>query len=250
MIAIENVSHRLAGKDILSGISLDIPRGGVTALIGPNGAGKSTLLSIVARLEPLQTGRIAVDDLVVGACSNRDLAQKLAILPQSAEVTPRLTVEELVAFGRYPYSRGRPTREDRAKVAETLALFELGALATRPLDTLSGGQRQRAQVALTFAQDTDYMLLDEPLNNLDIAASRALMRLLRDVSDKHGKTIVIVLHDINYASRYADRLVVMKSGQIAAAGAPQEIVTTDMIAEVFETQVRVEAVDGVPWVLV
>ena len=229
MIEISGVSYRIGGARILDGINLTLPKGGISALIGPNGAGKSTLLSLIARLMPHQTGTITVDNLVVGACPNNTFARKLAILPQASDAAPLLSVRELVGFGRYPYHKGRPTAEDHAKVERALATFGLTDLAARRLDTLSGGQRQRAQVAMTYAQDTDYILLDEPLNNLDIAASRSLMRVLRDLAASHGRTIVIVLHDINYAAAYADLIVAMKGGRIVATGTPDDIVTDPKI---------------------
>jgi len=250
MIKIENLSHAYGAARILKDVSLDIPKGGVTALIGPNGAGKSTLLSLIARLEPMKSGRITVDDLEVGLSSNRDLAQKLSILPQSAELAPRLTVRELVAFGRYPYSQGRTTDADRAKITETLVSFDLTSLADRALDSLSGGQKQRAYVAMIYAQDTDYMLLDEPLNNLDIAASRSLMRLLQSLAQEKDRTIVIVLHDINYACSYANHIVAMTQGAVRAQGRPADIVTASFIKDVFATDAKVHLLDGQPVVQV
>jgi iron complex transport system ATP-binding protein len=244
MIKIADLSYSIAGTAILSQIDLDLPKGCVTALIGPNGAGKSTLLSLIARLIPLQEGQIKVDDLTIGACANDVLARKLAILPQASDAAPLLTVRELVGFGRYPYHKGRSTAEDENKVTQALETFELTPLAERRLDTLSGGQRQRAQVAMTFAQETDYILLDEPLNNLDIAASRSLMGVLRGLAENHGRTIVIVLHDINYAAAYADYIVAMKAGQIVAMGAPEVIVTEDLVKAVFGTNPKVHHVGG------
>lgn len=250
MISIRGVSHDISGQRILSDIDLELPPGGITALIGPNGAGKSTLLSLVARLQTLRTGRIAVDDLEIGRCSDRDMAKVLAIMPQGTQVSSRLRVEELVGFGRYPWHRGRPGPEDREKVEQAIARFALEPLRHRFLDEVSGGQRQRAFVAMTFAQDTPYLLLDEPLNNLDIAAARDLMRLLREMVERDGKSVVIVLHDINYASAFADRLVVMKDGRIAADGPPAKVVGPELIADVFGTDARIAQIDGRPVVLV
>ncbi|WP_394197730.1 iron ABC transporter ATP-binding protein [Litoreibacter albidus] len=246
MIKVSHVTHRIGGATILSDVSVELAAGGVTALIGPNGAGKSTLLSLIARLIPLQSGSITVDDLTIGACPSDVLARKLAILPQTADAAPRLTVRDLVSFGRYPYHKGRGTEEDAQIVAQTLHRFGLNDLAGRQLDTLSGGQRQRAQVAMIHAQSTDYVLLDEPLNNLDIAASRSLMRMLRAL----GRTVVIVLHDINYASSYADQIVAMKDGRIHAVGTPADVVTEDLLADVFGTRATVHQIDGRPLVQV
>lgn len=250
MIVVSSVSHAYGATPILSDMTLEIPRGGVTALVGPNGAGKSTLLGLIARLMPLQAGQITVDGLDVTTTATDALARKLAILPQASEVALRLTVAELIGFGRYPHHKGRPGPTDRAKVAEAIASFELEDLTGRPLDSLSGGQRQRAHVAMTFAQDTEFVLLDEPLNNLDIAASRSLMQLLRRVAHEHGRTVVTVLHDINYACAYADHMVTMKDGQLGPMGPPSEIVSDTLLDEVFGTRARVHRVEDRVTVLV
>ena len=246
MISIRGVGHTIHGKPILEDINLELPRGGVTALIGPNGAGKSTLLALVARLQALKTGTITVDDLQIGACSDAALARVLAIMPQSAQVSARLRVGEAVLMGRYPWHRGRPDNRDREIVAETLTLFSLDALADQFLDEISGGQRQRALVAMAYAQETDYLLLDEPLNNLDIAASRHLMGLLRQMADTGKKSIVIVLHDINFAAAFADRVVVICQGRIVADGPPSKVVTPALMTDVFETDAQVHMLDNRP----
>lgn len=250
MISIRNLSHVIDGRPILHDITLDLPPGGITALIGPNGAGKSTLLSLIARLTRIQQGQITVDDLTVGACSDRDLAQRLAIMPQQLHVSARLRVGELVAMGRYPWNRGSPGYEDRAQVAESLGKFGLTDLADRFLDQISGGQRQSALAAMAHAQGTDYLLLDEPLNNLDISAARGLMRLLRDMADAEGKSILIVLHDINYAAAYADRIVAMANGRIAADGAPDGVLTPQLMRDVFASDAEIICVKGRPVVVV
>lgn len=250
MIEVQNLSHDIHGAPILRDISVIVPKGGVVALVGPNGAGKSTLLSLMARLIPRQQGRITVDELVVGESDDKDLARRLAILPQTVHAASRLTVRDLVGFGRYPYHRGRPTPDDRAMVEDGMRLFDLLPLAERSLDTLSGGQRQRAFVAMTYVQDTDYLLLDEPLNNLDLAASRALMARLRDLADNKDRTVIIVLHDINFATAYADRVLVMKEGRLCADGAPQDVITETLIQSVFETDAPLRTVEGRPVVMV
>ncbi|XDB00084.1 ATP-binding cassette domain-containing protein [Sulfitobacter sp. LCG007] len=239
MISIRDVSHIYGDAPILSDVTLEIPTGGVTALVGPNGAGKSTLLSLVARLIPLQKGRIEVAGLDITRTPSRDLARRLAILPQTTEVAPRLTVAELVSFGRYPHHLGRPGPGDRDHVARAIETFQLGALADRSLDRLSGGQRQRAFVAMVFAQDTEVVLLDEPLNNLDIAASRSLMRTLRTLAEDHGRTVVVVLHDINYAAAYADHMVTLAGGRLGPCGAPVKILDEALLRTVFGTDAAV-----------
>ncbi|MCV6584221.1 MAG: ATP-binding cassette domain-containing protein [Marinibacterium sp.] len=250
MIRIDAVCHGIGGQPILRDVSLEIGKGGIVALVGPNGAGKSTLLSLIARLQPLQTGRITVDGHVIGQVRDDVLARTLAILPQHLDVASRLSVRDLVGFGRYPYHKGRPTPQDLVRVDAALAAFELDDLAARALDTLSGGQRQRAFVAMAYAQDTDYLLLDEPLNNLDIAASRGLMHRLRDLARQDGRTVVIVLHDINYAAAYADRIVALKSGRVVADGAPGAVVTDAFLRTVFDTDATVAHVQGRPMVCV
>ncbi len=242
--------HALSGASVLQGVDLTLPKGGITALIGPNGAGKSTLLSLIARLRRIQRGRITVDGMEVGHVRDRDLARVLAVMPQSQNVSARLRVADLVSFGRYPWHRGRPGREDAEIVEQAIARFGLEPLRNRFLDEISGGQRQRAFTAMAFAQDTPYLLLDEPLNNLDIAAARDLMGLLREMADQDGRTILIVLHDINYATAFADRLVVMKDGAIAAEGPPTEVVTEQLLARTFGTDARIARLEGRPFVLV
>ncbi|WP_020188112.1 ATP-binding cassette domain-containing protein [Methylopila sp. 73B] len=248
MIRIENVSLTRGGARILHDVSLTLPKGGLTALIGPNGAGKSSLLSLIARLQPLQTGRISVDGLPVDATPGRTLAKTLAVLRQDPGVARRLRVRELVGFGRFPHSRGRLTPEDDAVVAATLDQFDLTPLKERFVETLSGGQRQRALIAMTVAQATDTLLLDEPLNNLDMRYARDLMRRLRALADA-GRTIVAVLHDVNQAAAYADRIVALRDGRLVAMGAPAEIMTPETLDAVFGYRMRVVDVDGRPMAL-
>ncbi|CDZ70520.1 Iron chelate ABC transporter, ATP-binding protein [Neorhizobium galegae bv. orientalis] len=249
MIRIEDVSLRHGQTQILHDISLTIPKGGITALVGPNGAGKSSLLSLIARLQPLQAGRISIDGFPVDTTPNRDLARILAILRQDSIVTSRLRVRELVGFGRFPHGRGRLTTDDYAIIDQSLQQFDLTDLSDRFIETLSGGQRQRALVAMAFAQGTDYLLLDEPLNNLDMYFARELMRSLRRIADENGKTIVIVLHDINQAGAHADRIVAMKSGRIVADGTPSDLLTPKTLQAIFGFEMRVETFDDTPVVL-
>lgn len=249
MIRIDGVSLHIRGAKILSEVSLDIPKGGVTALVGPNGAGKSTLLSLIARLKPLQSGRITIDGLPVDTTPSLQLARRVAILRQDPGVASRLRVRELVGFGRFPHNRGRMTAQDRAAVDGALGAFDLEALADRFVETLSGGQRQRALVAMTVAQETDCLLLDEPLNNLDMGYARDLMRRLRALADERGGTVLVVLHDLNHAAAWADRIVCMQQGRVVADGSPAEILTPDILARVFGFALRVQIIDGRPFVL-
>ncbi len=244
MIEIRNLAKAYGAARVLDGVSFDLPPGGLTALIGPNGAGKSTLLSIVARLMPASGGHVTLDGQDVTAVPGPVLARRLAILRQANAVTPRLTVAELVAFGRFPYSRGRLTGEDRDMVARAIGYVDLEPLKDRFLDELSGGQRQRAFIAMVLAQDPDYLLLDEPLNNLDMKHAAATMRLLRRAADELGKTVVVVLHDINFASCHADRVVAMRDGRLAFQGPPAELMRPDVLRAIYDMDITVMDVAG------
>ncbi|CCE95822.1 putative iron(III) ABC transporter, ATP-binding protein [Sinorhizobium fredii HH103] len=249
MIVIENVSLSHRDTPILRDIDLSLPRGGITALVGPNGAGKSSLFSLIARLQPLQKGRIIVDGMPVDTTPSRTLAQRLAILRQDGAVANRLTVREIVGFGRFPHHRGRPAAEDHVLVDAALSEFDLHPLADRFIDALSGGQRQRAMVAMTFCQGTDYLLLDEPLNNLDMFHARQLMRCLRTIADERQRTAIIVLHDINQAASYADRIVALRDGRVIADGTPDDVLTEDHLESIFGYRMKVGHMNGKPFVL-
>lgn len=242
MIEIENVNYQIGKTSILSDVSITIEKGGITALIGPNGAGKSTLLSLMARLIDLQTGQIKFDGMSVSDTSGEVLARKLAILRQDTLIGSRLTLRDLVAFGRYPHHKGQALSADRQAVEQALHHFGLEAIANRFIDEVSGGQRQRAMVAMAFCQDTDYLLLDEPLNNLDMPFARNLMQRLRELADRHNRTIVIVLHEINYAAAYADRIIALKEGRVVANGAPKQIVSTSVLKDIYGIDIAVEQI--------
>ncbi|ASK26905.1 iron ABC transporter ATP-binding protein [Neisseria chenwenguii] len=239
MINIQNVRHTIGSQTILNDVSLQIPQGGITALIGPNGAGKSTLLAFMARLQPLHHGRISYNGKDVSATPTAELAKILSILTQENSIISRITVRDLLMFGRYPYHQGRPSENDKTIVENALAEFQLQTFTDRYLTELSGGQRQRAMIAMVFCQQTEYVLLDEPLNNLDMYHARALMQLLRHLTDEHRRTTVVVLHDINQAAAYADYVVAMKNGEVAMAGTPDEIFTEENIKTLFEMDVSV-----------
>lgn len=239
MINISKVSHKIQQNTILNNINLSIPKGGITALIGPNGAGKSTLLSLMARLQPLQTGNISYDNHNLADTPNAEIAKILSILTQENSIHSRITVKDLLMFGRYPYHQGKPTQQDHQIVEQAISQFQLDNLANRYLTELSGGQRQRAMIAMVFCQSTEYVLLDEPLNNLDMYYARALMQLLKELTQEHQRTTIIVLHDINHASAYADHIIAMKNGEVAFTGSPEEVFTTDNIQELFNMDVDV-----------
>jgi iron complex transport system ATP-binding protein len=251
VIEIESVTKSYGPVRVLDDVSLRIPAGGITSIIGANGAGKSTLLSVASRLLPADSGRVTVAGLDVATTPGPVLSRKLAVLRQENAMAVRLTVRELVAFGRFPHSGGRLTAADRTRVDEALAWFDLTELAGRHLDQLSGGQRQRAYVAMVMCQDTEYVLLDEPLNNLDMRHAVQLMQLLRRMATELGRTVVLVVHDVNIASCYSDRIVAMRDGRVLAAGPTEELMAPEVLGEVFGVQVPVHALDGrriaVPW---
>ncbi|MCP2040239.1 iron complex transport system ATP-binding protein [Neisseria sp. HSC-16F19] len=233
MISIENVSHHIGSQRILNRLSLDIPAGGITALVGPNGAGKSTLLSLMARLQPLSDGHIRYGSQDTRSTASSELARTVAILTQENNIHSRITVRDLLMFGRYPHHQGRPQAEDSRVVAQALQDFQLQAFAERYLTELSGGQRQRALIAMVFCQQTPYVLLDEPLNNLDMFHARELMRQLRRLTDQNGLTTVMVVHDINMAAAWADRIVILQDGELACQGSPNDLINPDILQRHF-----------------
>lgn len=242
MIELDQVVKRYSKDTVIGPVSLELPAGGIIALVGPNGAGKSTLLTMMGRLMQPTSGSIRIGGLDVNGAPSQDVARTVAILRQENHFVTRLTVRQLVGFGRYPHSRGRLTEADEDAISQAIDFLDMGDLEQRFLDQLSGGQRQRAYVAMVLAQDTDYLLLDEPLNNLDAQHSVSMMTQLRRAADELGRTIVIVLHDINFAAAYSDYIVAMDEGVIAVAGTPEEIIHDDVLTRVFRTPVSV--VDG------
>lgn len=244
MITINALTKRYGTTVVVDDVDLVLPRGGVTSIVGPNGAGKSTLLSMVARLLPADAGTVLLDGDDVTRTPGRALARRLAVLRQDNHLAVRLTVRDLVALGRYPYSRGRTTADDLLYVETAMEQLDVSELADRHLDELSGGQRQRAFVAMVLAQDTDYVLLDEPLNNLDMTHARDMMRTVRRAADELGRTIVTVLHDINFASCWSDHIVAMRDGRIEVQGPPSDVVDTEVLRRVYGTTIPVHEVGG------
>jgi iron complex transport system ATP-binding protein len=242
VIPLQSVAKRFGDTVVIDDVSLTVPVGGITSIIGPNGAGKSTLLGLISRLEPLDSGIITVDGMDVSATKSPVLAKRLAILRQENHLVVRLTVRELVAFGRFPHTQGRLTPHDEEKVDAALAFLGLEELQGRFIDELSGGQRQRAYVAMVICQDTDYVLLDEPLNNLDMRHSVNMMQHLKRIATELGKTIVIVIHDINFASVYSDHIVGMRDGDVVAQGAAPDIMQTDVLSEIYDLEIPIELV--------
>ncbi|KAA9004118.1 ABC transporter ATP-binding protein [Paenibacillus spiritus] len=244
MIEIRNVTKRYGGRPVVSDVSLTIPKGQVTSFIGPNGAGKSTLLSMMSRLSGKDSGEVLIDGREIDRWDSGELAKRVSILKQTNQIGVRLTVRELVSFGRYPYSKGRLNASDRAAIDEAIHYLGLEELQDRYLDQLSGGQCQRAYIAMTVAQNTDYVLLDEPLNNLDMKHAVQIMKVLRRLSGELGKTVVIVLHDINFASCYSDRIVALKHGKVVREGTAEEMISPEALREIYEMDIPVENIRG------
>ena len=241
MIVINN-ARKVYDEVEIGPLNIKIPKAGITSLIGPNGAGKSTTLLMIGRLLNMEEGCIKVADMDVSEAKSADLAKILTILRQENHFVTRLTVRQLAGFGRFPYSNGRLTKEDEMIISKYIDFLELTDLENRYLDELSGGQRQRAYVAMVLCQETEYVLLDEPLNNLDVARSVQMMRHLKQAASEFGRTILAVLHDINFAAQYSDRICTMKNGRIAAFGTVEEVMQTDVLTDIFET--KIEIIDG------
>ncbi|MFJ7649538.1 ABC transporter ATP-binding protein [Lysinibacillus sp. NPDC097279] len=244
MIQVKEISKFFGKKPVIQDVSVDVAPGKITSFIGPNGAGKSTLLSMVSRLLNADTGEVLLDKSDVRRWKSDDFAKRVSILKQSNYMNVRLTIRELVSFGRFPYSKGNLKPEDEQKVDEAIHYMNLVDIQHNYLDELSGGQRQRAFIAMVIAQDTDYILLDEPLNNLDMKHSVQIMKILRKLVDELGKTVVIVLHDINFASVYSDHIVALKDGRVVKDGPTNDIINSDALKEIYDMDIPVQEQNG------
>ncbi|MED3622625.1 iron ABC transporter ATP-binding protein [Neobacillus thermocopriae] len=240
MIQVKSLSKFYGKKAVVEDVSVTIQPRKITSFIGPNGAGKSTLLSMVSRLLDADTGEVLIDNTNVKKMKSNDFAKRVSILKQSNYMNVRLTIRELVSFGRFPYSKGRLTEEDERIVDQSLEYMHLSDLQHRYLDELSGGQRQRAFIAMVIAQDTEYILLDEPLNNLDMKHSVQIMKILRRLVDDLGKTVVIVLHDINFASVYSDWIIALKDGRVVKDGPTEEIIQSSALKEIYDMDIPIQ----------
>jgi iron complex transport system ATP-binding protein len=238
-------------RDVVHDVSLSLPAGAVTAIVGPNGSGKSTLLRGMARLLRPRAGRVTLDGHDIAQLSGSNLAKKVGLLPQGPVAPEGLTVGDLVRRGRYPHRSWyqRWTQTDEAVVREALAQVQLLEHVHDPLDQLSGGQRQRAWLAMVLAQNTPHLLLDEPTTYLDLAHAVDMMTVVRDIAHAGGRTVICVLHDLTLAARFADHIVVMRHGRVAAQGKPIEVLTASLLADAFGLRATVMAVDGAPAVI-
>lgn len=244
MIEVKNITKIYGNKKVVDNVSLNIQEGKITSFIGPNGAGKSTLLSIMSRLLKRDSGEVLVDGKDILKWDNKELAKKIAILRQSNNINIRLTIRDLVSFGRFPHSQGNLKEEDHKYIDEAINYMQLKEFENRYLDELSGGQRQRAYIAMVIAQNSDYILLDEPLNNLDMKHSVEIMKILRKLCDELKKTVVIVIHDINFASCYSDYIVALKDGKLIKNGLAEETIQKEELENIYEIDFHIENINN------
>ncbi len=249
----EAVTVGYGGDPVVRDLTLAIPDGQVTSIIGPNGCGKSTLLRTLARLLKPTSGTVHLDDEPITSIRTRDIATRLALLPQSPIAPDGLLVRDLVGRGRHPHQRwfAQWSKDDEDVVTSAMRLTDVLDLADRPIDQLSGGQRQRAWIAMTLAQDSDLMLLDEPTTYLDLAHQVEVLDLVCRLNRQRGRTVALVLHDLNLAARYSHHIVVMRAGEIVAQGTPAEVFTADLLLDVFslEAEILADPRTGLPIVV-
>lgn len=236
MIEITNISKKYGDNTIISDINLRIPKGKITTFIGTNGAGKSTLLSVISRLLSKDSGEIIIDNKNILSYSSNELAKKISILKQSNNLSLRLTVRELVSFGRFPHSKGKLSKADIEYIEKAIHYMNLSDIQNKYLDELSGGQKQRAFISMVIAQDTEYILLDEPLNNIDMKNSVEIMKTLKELVKKFNKTVIVVLHDINFTSCYSDYIAALKNGKIIHTGSVNEMITENVLKDIYDME--------------
>ncbi|BCL72504.1 iron ABC transporter ATP-binding protein [Vibrio nigripulchritudo] len=244
MIKIEKLTKAFGKSKVVDQASASFIKGEVTSIIGPNGAGKSTLLSMASRLLQRDEGQVFIDTKELAEWDTKELAKRLAVLRQSNSLNMRFTVRELVCFGRFPHSGGKLDKEDIAVIEKSIGYLDLTDIQHKYLDELSGGQRQLAFIAMVVAQDTDYVFLDEPLNNLDIKHSLQIMKNIRTLAHELNKAVVIVIHDINFASCYSDNIVALKKGRVEATGTVAEVVSSEVLSDIYETDFQIHEVNG------
>ncbi len=240
MIAANNLKVSYGDKVIIEALNLTLPKGKITALIGPNGCGKSTLLKTLARINIPTSGEVLLNDKALKSYRDKHLAQEMSLLPQVLETPEGITVRRLVEYGRSPYLShwGQLGEHDKKIVASALRETGVEDFAEQTVESLSGGQRQRAWIAMILAQDTNIVMLDEPTTYLDLSHQIELMKIMREMNNK-GKTVIVVLHDLNQACRYCDHLVVLQKGQLIAQGTPNDVFTETLLKDVFSLDARV-----------
>ena len=248
----EYVTRRLRGKYEVKKfwadkhVTFSLEKGDMLGIIGTNGAGKSTVMGMISRLIAHDSGLVDFEGKDIGKWKSKELSKRLAILTQSNNIQMKLTVRELMTFGRFPYSGNRVTPEDQKIIDRAIAYMELEEFQDRFIDELSGGQRQRAMIAMVIAQDTEYVLLDEPTNNLDIYHATNMMKIVRRLCDELGKTVILVLHEINYAAFYSDYICAFKDGKIAKFGTVEEVMTKENLSQIYQVDFEILTIAGKP----
>lgn len=243
---VKELKKQYDGKTVVDSVTFEIPKGKVLSLIGPNGAGKSTVMGIISRLIARDAGLVDFEGRDIAKWKSQELSKRLAILTQSNSIQMKLTVRELVTFGRFPYSGGRTTPEDQRIIDQAISYMELEKFQDRFIDELSGGQRQRALIAMVIAQDTEYVLLDEPTNNLDIYHATNMMRTVRKLCDELGKTVILVLHEINYAAFYSDYICAFVDGKVTKFGTVEEVMTKENLSAIYQVDFEILEIEGKP----
>lgn len=243
MVIVENVSKLFGQKKVVDDVTISIPKNKITSLIGPNGAGKSTLLGMMSRLISPDSGKISIEGRHISSWKHDELAKKISILKQANHLNLRITVRELVGFGRFPHSKGRLTAEDQQYIDEAIDYMGLTELQDKHVSELSGGQRQCAFIAMVVAQNTEIIFLDEPLNNLDMKHSVEIMQVLRKLVDEKNKTIVIVIHDINFASCYSDHIISLKKGALVHEGNTEKIIDSKVLRDIYDMDIPIQMID-------
>ncbi len=243
---VEQLSKYYGSKHVVKDVSFELPKGKVISFIGPNGAGKSTVLNTITRLIDADAGTIEFEGIKLGDWNSKELAKKLAILTQKNNVSMKLTVRELVGFGRFPYSGSNLGAEDQEMIDMAIKYMELEDFQDSFIDELSGGQQQRAYIAMVIAQDTEFVFLDEPTNNLDIYHSSNMMKLVRRLCDELGKTVILVLHEINFASAYSDYIAAFKNGELYKFGTVHEVMTKENLKGLYNVDFDIQIINGKP----
>ena len=246
LLILRNLLKTFGGLVAMNSVTFSVDEASIVGLIGPNGAGKATVMGMISRLIAQDDGSVDFEGKDMSKWKSRDLARRLAILTQSNHVQMKLTVRELVAFGRFPYSGNRITAEDEEIIEKAIAYMELEEFEDRFIDELSGGQRQRAYIAMVIAQDTEYVLLDEPTNNLDIYHATNMMKIVRRLCDELGKTVILVLHEINYAAFYSDYICAFVDGKISKFGTVEEVMTKENLSEIYRVDFEILEIEGKP----
>lgn len=240
-ISTKNLNISYGNLDIVKDLNLDIPKGKITTIIGSNGCGKSTILKTIARIIQPKSGDIFVNNINIKDQSPKELAKAVAVLPQSPQAPSGLTVEELIAYGRFPHQKGfgKMRKEDNDVVTWALQSTGIEEFRDRPIEALSGGQRQRAWIAMALAQQTDILILDEPTTYLDLAHQLEILKLLEELNRKQGTTIVMVIHELNNAARFADHMIGVKKGKVICQGSAEEVMTKENLKELFNIDAEI-----------